>query len=623
MSWIHALYDTYNSLEQEKDIFRHKGLLKMAHSTQNAHVEMTIDIEGNFKNAEFVEKERASTVIPVSEASASRSSGVTPHPLFDKLKYIAGDYEVYSKEKNAKHHEAYMTLLNDWCESDYSDDRIKAIYHYLNKGSIIKDLVNSNILSTNETNMLTKKWDKATGHSLSVGNQIDAFVRIRVIGGAKTAELWQDEELQDKYIAYYLSRAGEDKFCYVTGKVQRVCGNHPSKIRNTGDKAKLISSNDMTNFTFRGRFRDPEQAYTISYEASQKVHNALKWLIKNQGVKVGDKVFVLWGVCGEDVPDILADTLGLLGDESKTADTKEKIADAFNKAITGYKAPIKSDSQLALLGLDAATTGRLSVTFYREYNGLQGNELINNIAHWHNTCKWKRWYKTAEGQSILYEGAPAPIDIAKAAYGTDQNGKLKGSDKLFAQTVERLILCICDKQRIPQDIVRTVVTRAKMPQNYNNNYLWLQVMSTACALYRRYLSDYNEEEITMEIQDSKDINYNCGRLLAIADAIENWALRDKADDPKKIRTTTAVRYFTRFCQQPCETWSVINMKLSPYKEQLGGKATNLYKLLGEVSAKIDVDEFKQITNLDGAFCLGFDTQRMKIIDDASQKKKQQ
>ena len=55
----------------------------------------------------------------------------------------------------------------------------------------------------------------------------------------------------------------------------------------------MISSNDKTNFTYRGRFHDVGEAYTISYEASQKIHNALKWLIERQGVKVGDKEFVL------------------------------------------------------------------------------------------------------------------------------------------------------------------------------------------------------------------------------------------------------------------------------------------------------------------------------------------
>ena len=80
----------------------------------------------------------------------------------------------------------------------------------------------------------------------------------------------------------------------------------------------MISSNDKTNFTYRGRFHDVGEAYTISYEASQKVHNALKWLIERQGVKVGDKEFVLWGVKSENVPSILESTEGVASTPNNT-----------------------------------------------------------------------------------------------------------------------------------------------------------------------------------------------------------------------------------------------------------------------------------------------------------------
>lgn len=623
MSWIQALFDTYNQLEKKDGIFLHEKLLKVGYSTQNAHIEVVINKDGEFREANFIEKDHASTTIPVTEGSASRGAGIEPHALCDKLKYIAGDYERYCGENNDKFHEAYIDLLTDWCESAYSDRRITAVLNYLKKDSIISDIIECDMFSIDNTGYLTKKWEKAEGHKLSVGDQSDAFVRFRVTGSGMKSELWEDEALQDKYIAYYLSKEGNEAFCYVTGNQQRGCGNHPSKLRNTGDKAKLISSNDKTNFTFRGRFDKPEQAYSISYEASQKAHNALKWLIQKQGVRVGDKVFVLWGVEGEAVPDILADTLGIIERENSTINTQEKLAQAFKKAILGYRQQIRSESRLVLLGLDAATTGRLAIVFCREYYGQQGNELIDHIERWHKTCCWRIWYKTEADKYISGEGAPAPLSIARAVFGTDQNGLLKGNDKLFAQVVERLLFCICDDRKIPRDIVQAAVNKAKMPQNYSNNSLWLQVLSIACALYKRYLSDYEKEEVTMEVRETKDLDYNCGRLLAVADAIESWALRDKSDDKKSIRSTTAIRYFTKFSQRPCETWALINNKLVAYKEQLGAKGANLYKLLGEISGQIDIEEFRQASNLDGAFCLGFDSQRTLIINEAIDKKKKQ
>ena len=57
---------------------------------------------------------------------------------------------------------------------------------------------------------------------------------------------------------------------------------HPAKLRQGKDKAKLISTNDANGFTYRGRFVSKKEAISIGYETSQKIHNALRWLIQKQ-----------------------------------------------------------------------------------------------------------------------------------------------------------------------------------------------------------------------------------------------------------------------------------------------------------------------------------------------------
>ena len=67
MSWMRALYDTYDNLElQEKE-----GLLKIAHSTQKAHLEVQLSKEGKIINVSFLPVKDSDTVIPVTEESAS------------------------------------------------------------------------------------------------------------------------------------------------------------------------------------------------------------------------------------------------------------------------------------------------------------------------------------------------------------------------------------------------------------------------------------------------------------------------------------------------------------------------------------------------------------------------
>ena len=62
---------------------------------------------------------------------------------------------------------------------------------------------------------------------LTVGDQKDAFIRFQV----DAVNLWEDTKLQENYIHYYLSNGGEIGFCQVTGREERLCVNHPSKMK--------------------------------------------------------------------------------------------------------------------------------------------------------------------------------------------------------------------------------------------------------------------------------------------------------------------------------------------------------------------------------------------------------
>lgn len=101
MSWMEQLYKTYESnigKSQQNSI----SLTPLAHMDANAQIEVLLDEEGNFCGAHIVEKKDAVTLIPVTEASAGRSSGIAPHALSDTLSYIAGDFANYCKEEKLK-----------------------------------------------------------------------------------------------------------------------------------------------------------------------------------------------------------------------------------------------------------------------------------------------------------------------------------------------------------------------------------------------------------------------------------------------------------------------------------------------------------------------------------------
>ena len=49
------------------------------------------------------------------------------------------------------------------------------------------------------------------------------------------------------------------------------------------------------------------KAAGVSFDVTQKAHNALRWLIYRQGYRNGEQVFVAWAVSGKSIPDPLKD----------------------------------------------------------------------------------------------------------------------------------------------------------------------------------------------------------------------------------------------------------------------------------------------------------------------------
>lgn len=636
MSYIDLLSHTYDHLYNLQD-GPAPGLLPLAHSTVKAHVEVRINSWGEFVSASFIPNEvkedgmkfkgLSETIIPVTDDSLSRSSGSAPHPVFDKLKYVASNYSTYTGENNSEFFESYIENLRAFAESPYGPDSVKAILYYLEHSDIIADLVEADIFSLDEHGLLTTKFEKASV-KLAEGKQYDAFIRFAVDDESRP-DIWNTKEFQDAYVQYYLSSPKNKGLCYITGEEVPLMDKHPRFIRYGGDTAKLISSNDNRNYTYLGRFRQAADAFQIGCESSLKAHNCLKYLIQHQGERFGDKVFVLWGTSEELLPDINCDTLDLIHDrynemgDIPTDGSMKAFADRLYKAMYGYRANLNFDSKVALLGVDSATPGRLAVIYYREYFGQMGHDLIDRIEKWHSDLMWYHRYKNFSSDVKGFWGAPALFDIVTCAYGTERSEKggsyIKCDERLCATELERLLPCISDGARIPKDIVMRLYHRACMPQNYKESYNWNKVFSICCSLYRKYLIDYEKEVIDLD-HKSDDLAYKLGQLLAVADRIESYALyfSDTKDggSGKGLRQTNAMRYFTRFVHCPNETWEILRKKLLPYQRKLGKKGDYLNSLMAEISSQIDPEAFKTARHLDGKFALGFDSMRYELFNNA-------
>ena len=583
MGWIEVLARTYDNCLSEIGKInvrtkKYKGkefsetivLLPESHLTVNAFAEIRLRIDGEYITARKVDKNDQLTIVPVTEDSASRSSGITPMPLCAKLSYIAGDYDEYVQEEKNKRpcYEAYMKELHKWSDLPDTPKKIKAICSYLDKGCVMKDLTENGVY-----------------------DGTDGFVRFIVTdnnGNDRENRIWLDAAIYDSFIRYYRTCMENNDVDYSTGKVCAVTQKLPAKLRNTGDKAKLISSNDSTNFTFKGRFRTAAEAAMIGYETSQKAHNALRWLIANQGYKNDSESIICWSPGNEPVPSPMESTDEYYEEDDDIIPDTEyafvaKLNDAMNGYLHGFNGMDKNrvdrgDLKVVVMAVDTAdgsNQGRLSITYYNEQHPV---DFIRNIFQWHKDSSWIHYKKDSAGKNYYY-GAPSPKEIILTAYGSEVSGGIDiGNKKMLKKNIDRLLPCIVQGRKIPKDIVHAVVINLGNPLRfslYNRNRL----LENACAVIRKYQIDYGKEVFGVSLnKESIDRDYLFGRLLAVAHNLEDY-VNYKSNNTG--RETNAMKYWSVYAQKPAKTYNLIRQRLQPYISKLTSGSRNYYLELAE------------------------------------------
>ena len=590
MGWFEVLAMTYDNCFSEignihvrtkkygnKEFSEAVILLPESHLTVNSFAEIRISSNGDYISARRLEKNEQLTIVPVTEDSASRSSGIAPMPLCDKLSYIAGDYDGYAKEEKSKRscYEAYMKELHQWADRPDTPKKVKAICRYLDKGCVMKDLTEDGIY-----------------------DGTDSFVRFIVSDDDSSAEqnrTWLDKAIYDSFINYYRTRMDNKDIDYTTGKICTVTQKLPAKIRNTGDKAKLISSNDTTDFTFKGRFKTASEAAVVGYEVSQKAHNALRWLIARQGYKNDSESIICWSTGNEPVPSPMKSTAESLDEDDDEEyddiiiDTEKRFAEKLNDAMNGYlkgfddmdKKRVENENMkvvvMAVDTADGSGHGRLSITYYNEQHPF---EFIRNIFKWHRECSWIHYKRSDEKKKgIYYMGASSPKEIILTAYGTEMSGSIDiGNKKMLKKNVDRLLPCIVQGRKIPKDIVRAVVRNVSNPLKFGR-YNRSRLVENACGVIRKYQTDYGKEVFKVSLnKESTDRDYLFGRLLAAAHNLEEH-INYRYDNTG--RETNAMKYWSVYVQKPAKTYKLIRQRLQPYISKLTEGSRNYYLELAE------------------------------------------
>lgn len=552
-----------------------EGQSRMApvgHIVTRAELEITLDADGKFINARAVDKSEPKIIIPATESSAGRTSAPCAHPLCDQIGYLI--------PQNEKKFRLYMDQLSAWEASAYTHPKLTAVLNYVKGETILPDLLRCGLVKVNDKGLPENE---------------KMLVRWNILGDGTNA-CWLDDSLFRAFTDYYTAnRTGEMILCMVAGEEKTAADQHPKGIIPINGNAKLISANDSSGFTYRGRFTEEKQAVAIGYEASQKAHNALRWLAQEQGVILGGRTFLCWNPQGQLIPQPSYPFMPPAPPIFRPTEYK----DSLQKVLNSKKAELKLTDGVVLAVFDAATTGRLSLTYYNE---LQAYDFLERLHDWDASCCWPHRFEGIKPPTLL--------QIVNCAFGTQRDKWLETDERILRQQMQRLIACRVDRALIGADIVKALSDRASRPMAYDHN-IWENILFTACAVIRKYRTDRFKEEWNMALEpEKKDRSYQFGRLLAVMEKAE----RDTYDSSEG-REPNAIRLQYIFCQRPMSTADNLEKQLErAYFPRLKPGSRIWYKnLMGQIVGIIS--EFPQEEwnkPLDNTYLMGYYLQRSAL-----------
>ena len=639
------------------------------------HLKVILNDKAELVGAERFEVKKQ-VPIQVTEKSSKRAgSTIASYALHDGLQYIAktaGNYltieylskvaekdngkkwkeflagtdedkQKFADTEKAKYKdcfEFYEKQLSGWAEFGNLKE-INIVLQYIQKGSLIEDLLEKQIFSFKDNILSAGKDDP---FSLTIVWAVE-------ISNDPHSDLWSKNSIKKQWIKYQESQSGEEseqpELCYITGERDYAAKAYP-KIEGN---AKLVSANDTSGFTFLGRFLSDKQAVALGRDVFQKAFNMLKWLIKRQGIRNGDQVTVAWAISGKPIPSPMKDISAELNwadmdnwDISAVENPDEIVAQRLpensepspdwsanigraaaqiiKKKLHGYQAELKAHEQISLIMLDSATPGRMALTYYQEFLPA---DYFANLDAWIDDFSWYQRYsievqngKKTDKRTQWRFVPPSPYSIAEAVYGKSL------SDMLKKQLYARLLPVIAGgtSVSIPEDLVQKSFQGACNPfANHRpedgekiRSANWQRNIGVACALYKGWRARHHDSSQRRTYPMSLDTenrsrDYLYGRLLAVAENTESYALYLAGEK----RATTAERYMQRFAEHPFATWRNIELALKPYQERLrnNGKDTGA-QAIGEIMELFATDDFTCDDKLSGEFLLGYHCQKMEI-----------
>lgn len=632
MSWIQKLCEVYDAMAGVEGC----SLIPLGFTQKEIKYNIILSAEGEFVTAHELPKENKKVpkfVVPSTpEAEGRTTDPGAPYPLADGLKYIVPGVE----EENPRF-EKYLDQLAVWSCFEGAPQCLRTLHKYLQKRTLFQDLM--------RVPGLKLKYEKDGS-----GADAKSFACFSVQTLEGDSRLWMREDVKQSWMQYSASlEDGKPGLCYAAGKVLAISEKHPKYSGN----AKLISAEDAGYpFLYKGRFIEDRSAATVSSAVSARAHNALKWLVEHQGFSRYGIQIVGWNVAmpvlnlspveeiAEDEDD--EDITGDKRQKVRQPDTFEFYATALRDAVEGYYTQLdrlsrdeklteedrKRRDEIVILGLQKATDGRMSIIYYQE---MPGNKYVAHLQNWEEQCRWEFTGKEKEVRP------PHWIEICEAIMGHDAVVTAKGdfryekaATKQMREIQMRLLSCVTNGSKLPEDMVKGAFARAIVPSSFTNKdgswngYNWSRSVAVTCALIRKLYLDKEGKEISYVLDvHEQNRDYLFGRLLAVAHKLELDTMQDLDPKRRNKTKTAAVQAMTAYVQNPAMGWTHLYCRLLPKLRELGkdGYSARRYQnLFGEIESQFLPEEREKQGGLSYLFLAGFSAQLRELYSKAEERK---
>ena len=523
-----------------------------------------------------------SIIFPVTSDSVARSGkNPAPHPLVDKLTY-------YLSEIDQGQYDAYHRQLDEWisqCQEQEVKRFLSHIQRFLLQDDFIEKIVQSlyGRVTSREGLKVTFLNSDDSEKTIDLSTaflefKIDQFI------GYQTVSVTNYLDLHKAYISYVESNQQADIICNISGKQEVLAAKHRGLIGN----AKLISvSNNIE--TYKGRFKQREDVFTVGNQTSEKIHLMAKFLLENEHTHAwlgSGQHLINWfsdDLTNETQLDITSPKVednGMFdfGETSSDDSPKFQVTEVNKKIRSAFihgKKEFGDGATYYVAIVNKTNDGRVALKYFRQ---LAASQLLDNLNKWQDRYSWQ--FKKQNGEYA--ECPPSYQDIVLAAYGVDRGRFLElDNDKFKSDQFQKLATSMIDGKDIPDTILGKLKDNIKQRQRYGNT--WNKVLFVSLALLHK---TNKEEFIPMLDHENKDRSYLFGRLLAIFELLE--LQRYQLDGSKNDRITNAERYWNAYTSQPAKLMMNLTNKIKPYEEAVKLNSPGIFNKLEKEREEIMV-----------------------------------